>query len=152
MPKINDITTDLTAPPSYMGVNFIRSAKENSVIYKDSFKPIQMDFYQEVKPAFFTRTKLEVYDAVSQLVAQRGWSVVVAHGQVGVLEATARTPIFGFRDDVIIRLTEEDDGITRVDMRSSSRIGRGDFGLNAERIISFMDDLENTLDEPLATE
>jgi uncharacterized protein (DUF1499 family) len=62
----------------------------------------------------------------------------------GRIEATEKLPWFGFKDDVIHRFTETDEG-TRVDMRSKSRIGRGDIGVNADRIDNFLRDLSRAI-------
>src|SRR5262249_21289949 len=62
----------------------------------------------------------------------------------GRIEAVARTPIMGFRDDVVIRVRAEPDG-TRIDARSSSRYGAFDFGTNAARVGGLMNDIEDTL-------
>ena len=60
----------------------------------------------------------------------------------GVIEAVARTPIMGFRDDVVIRVRRDGDG-ARVDVRSASRYGRHDFGTNAARIRSLLEDIDD---------
>jgi len=49
----------------------------------------------------------------------------------------ARTPIMGFRDDVVVRIRPEPDG-ARIDARSSSRYGSFDFGTNAARLRSLL--------------
>ncbi|MBC7505868.1 MAG: DUF1499 domain-containing protein, partial [Sandarakinorhabdus sp.] len=59
----------------------------------------------------------------------------------GRIEATATVPWWGFKDDVVIRLTPAGTG-TRVDMRSKSRVGKGDLGVNAKRINDFLDALK----------
>ncbi len=51
-------------------------------------------------------------------------------------EATARTPVFYFADDVVVVVTSREGG-SRVDMRSVSRVGRSDQGVNAARIRAF---------------
>ncbi len=61
-----------------------------------------------------------------------------------VIEATARTPIMGFRDDVVIRISPNSDG-ARVDMRSASRYGLYDFGANAARVRSLLEDLDDAV-------
>ncbi|MBD5771841.1 DUF1499 domain-containing protein [Marinomonas colpomeniae] len=145
LPKINDITTDTYTPPAYMNVSFIRKSNENDVGYNRDFIPIQQKYYGDIKPFYTTEKKTVVYAAVTKIVEDRNWEVVADYTQVGVIEATARTPIFGFRDDVIIRVTKLEGDNVRVDMRSSSRTGNGDYGLNAERVSSFMKDLSKTL-------
>lgn len=145
LPEINDITTDTSSPPSYMNVSFIRKSKENDVSYNKDFVAIQRDHYPEIQPLYTKLDKESVYQAISELVEQRGWEVVANYAQVGVLEATARTPVFGFRDDVVIRVMQVEGDQARVDMRSSSRTGGGDFGVNADRIRLFMKDLSEAL-------
>lgn len=145
LPQISDITTDTVAPPTFVNVNFIRKSKENDVIYNDDWAPIQQKYYPDVTPLFASRDKAELYSIVVSQVRERGWEMVATYPDAGIIEATARTPVFGFRDDVIIRLTQVELGRIRVDMRSCSRVGRGDFGVNAERITSFMTDLSDLL-------
>ena len=65
-----------------------------------------------------------------------GWEIVASNAAIGVIEATATTTLFGFKDDVIIRLTAANGG-TRVDMRSASRAGVSDLGANAARIEAY---------------
>jgi uncharacterized protein (DUF1499 family) len=145
LPKINDITTDTEMPPAFLNVNFVRKSNENGLIYNYDFAAIQHEYYEDVKPVFTKLNKDEVYEAVSTLVDKRDWEVVAKYSQAGILEATARTPIFGFRDDVVIRVMKVDDHTVRIDMRSCSRTGSGDYGLNAERVEDFMTDLSKLL-------
>jgi uncharacterized protein (DUF1499 family) len=63
---------------------------------------------------------------------------------VGRIEATAITPWIRFEDDVVIRLVES-GSVIRVDMRSKSRLGRGDMGVNAKRIRTFFDQLKSEI-------
>jgi len=60
------------------------------------------------------------------------------------IEARAATPIFGFLDDVVVRLRATEEG-TQVDMRSASRTGEHDLGHNARRIGSFFSALDARL-------
>ena len=52
------------------------------------------------------------------------------------IEAVATTFWFGFKDDVVVRITAEGAG-SRVDVRSKSRVGRSDLGTNAQRIRAY---------------
>lgn len=69
------------------------------------------------------------------------WEVLSADPAEGQLEAIARSHLFGFEDEVAIRVTETDVG-TRLDMRSRSRLGQIDRGANAQRIEAFFTDLK----------
>jgi uncharacterized protein (DUF1499 family) len=64
--------------------------------------------------------------------------MVAADSAAGRIEATATTPWFGFKDDVVIRV-EPAEGGSRVDVRSVSRVGGSDVGANAARIRAYLD-------------
>ena len=66
-----------------------------------------------------------------------GWKIVAAAPGQGRLEATATTRWFGFKDDVVVRVTPASGG-SRVDIRSVSRVGKSDLGVNARRIRAFL--------------
>jgi Protein of unknown function (DUF1499) len=65
--------------------------------------------------------------------------------RMGRIEAVARTPIMGFREDVSIRVTPDGEG-SRVDIRSSSRYFESDLGSNAARITGLIEDINNAVD------
>ena len=78
------------------------------------------------------------YDAAVAVITKRKWRIVDARApqpdrRDGRIEAVARTPILGFRDDVVVRVRPDPDG-ARIDIRSTSRYGRHDFGTNAARV------------------
>ncbi|MGH7421143.1 MAG: DUF1499 domain-containing protein, partial [Candidatus Rokuibacteriota bacterium] len=73
-----------------------------------------------------------------------GWEIVAVAPAEGRLEATDRTPWFGFRDDVVVRVRPDGAG-SRVDVRSVSRVGRSDLGTNARRIRGFLEALRAQL-------
>ena len=70
-----------------------------------------------------------------------GWDIVAADADNFRFEATARTSVFYFADDIVVVVTPEDDG-SRIDMRSVSRVGRSDQGVNAARIRAFQQQFE----------
>ena len=71
-----------------------------------------------------------------------GWEIVAAVPAEGRIEATDTTLLFGFKDDVVIRVTGDGPG-SRVDVRSASRVGRSDFGTNARRVRAYLDRLQS---------
>ena len=79
----------------------------------------------------------EVFDMVSEAVKRLGWTVGLSEPPgddgVGRIEATDRTLIMGFTDDVLVRVTG-DDAHALIDVRSVSRYGLHDLGANAKRI------------------
>jgi len=66
-----------------------------------------------------------------------GWKIVDAEKGEGRIEATDRTFWFGFTDDIVIRIIPNGAG-SRIDVRSASRVGKSDLGVNAKRIRAFM--------------
>ena len=81
-----------------------------------------------------------VLTTAEALARRLGWEIVAVVPAEGRLEATATTPWFGFKDDVVVRVTPAATG-SRVDMRSKSRVGRSDLGVNAKRIRAFLAEL-----------
>ena len=69
----------------------------------------------------------------------------------GIIEAVARTPILGFRDDVVVRVRPTADG-ARIDVRSASRYGRNDLGTNAARVRNLLDDIDDGSGDAAAAE
>lgn len=142
VPRINDITTDTDDPPAFVAVIPLRKDAPNPVTYGgEAVAREQQAAYADIKPL---RLKLPPGPAFERaLVAARdmGWTIVAAEPGVGRIEATDQTRWFGFKDDVVIRVTEADGG-SRVDVRSKSRIGRNDFGTNAKRVRAYIRKLE----------
>lgn len=144
LPKINDITTDTQTPPAFITMSSFRHADDNDISYPKEFAEIQKEFYPQIKPLLSDKSSSLVFRQVVDLIRQQGWQVVSLYPTAGVIEATATTPVFWFMDDVVVRVRSI-EGQTRVDMRSSSRIGSHDFGKNAYRVENFMEDLSLSL-------
>jgi len=77
------------------------------------------------------------------LARDRGWVVANVDARAGIVEATATTLFFRFKDDVVVRVRPDParPGGSVVDMRSISRVGGSDVGVNAARIRAFLADL-----------
>lgn len=75
------------------------------------------------------------------LAGARGWTVALADSAAGRVEATATSRFFRFKDDIVVRVRPAPGGGSLVDMRSVSRVGQSDLGVNAERVRAFMADL-----------
>jgi uncharacterized protein (DUF1499 family) len=73
-----------------------------------------------------------------------GLEIVDANPSEGRIEAVDTSLLYGFKDDVVVRIQDAGDS-TRVDVRSMSRVGRSDLGMNAKRIRTFMARLRASL-------
>ncbi len=90
----------------------------------------------------------DVYSAVRETVKALNWKVIDEQSpevaKNGYIEAVDRTWIFGFTDDVAIRVTGSAKA-ARIDIRSSSRFGQHDLGRNAKRIRLFLSEVKERL-------
>jgi len=149
LPWIHDITTDPIDPPRYEALARLRPRDANPVLYAGLYAAEQQrTAYPDIGPLGTNATAQAAYDAALTVVNKRRWRVVDARAPAGRreghIEAVARTPIMGFRDDVVIRVRGEPDG-ARIDARSSSRYGSFDFGTNASRIRGLINDVEDAI-------
>src|SRR5215470_12150841 len=131
LPWIYDITTDPIDPPRYEALARLRPRDANPVLYAGLYAAEQQrTAYPDIGPLATNASVQAAYDAVLAVVTRRRWLVIARSPpqggrREGRIEAVARTPIMGFRDDVVIRVRAEPDG-ARIDARSSSRFGSTD--------------------------
>ena len=156
LPHIYDITTDPIDPPRFDALSRLRTGDgTNTAIYAGLHSAEQQrKAYPDIEPVELEITPERAFDITLRLANKRKWLVIDERPpqpprRIGVIEAVARTPIMGFREDVSIRIQPEADG-SRVDIRSSSRYFDSDLGSNAARISKLIDDL-NTAAEADAT-
>jgi uncharacterized protein (DUF1499 family) len=160
LPWIYDITTDPLDPPRYEVLARVRPRDANPVIYAGlSAAEEQRNAYPEIEPLEEDVTPMAAFTAALAVINKRRWLIVNQRPpqlprREGHIEAVARTPIMGFRDDVVVRVRPNEDG-ARIDLRSSSRYGSFDFGTNAARIRTLMDDIDDAIgaqkpDQPTA--
>jgi uncharacterized protein (DUF1499 family) len=154
LPAIYDVTTDPIDPPRFEAIARLRPRDANPVAYAGLHVAEQQRMaYSDIEPDLTTATPQEAYDAVLKVVGKRKWHVVDARPpqatapRDGLVEAIARTPILGFRDDVVVRVRATQEG-ARIDVRSASRYGRHDLGANAARVRSLVEDIDDVLAAP----
>jgi uncharacterized protein (DUF1499 family) len=138
VPPIHNISTDIVNPPKFAKIAEIRAAEDNPLAYDiDLLAKVQQDAYPGVK-TILSQMNTEEAIARSAAIAQKlGWELVSQDVQSGVLEATETTMLWGFKDDVVIRITAQAEGVA-IDLRSVSRVGQSDLGANARRIEAFI--------------
>ena len=155
LPPIHDITTDPIDPPRFEALARLRSGEgANSAVYAGLYSAEQQRLaYPDIDTVELEVPPQRAYDVTLALVAKRKWLVIDERPpqpprRIGRIEAVARTPIMGFREDVSIRVTPDGDD-SRVDIRSSSRYFESDLGSNAARVSKLIDDI-NTAAEAAA--
>jgi len=144
VPRIHDITTDTATPPQFEAIVAVRDAvKANSLEISSEVLEQQKQGYPDIGPVTLAVPSAQAFDRALALARARGWEVVAADASAGRIEATDTTRWFGFKDDIVIRIAPQGD-VSRVDLRSVSRVGRSDAGTNARRIREFVADLQNS--------
>ncbi len=133
-PPINDISTDTEDPPVFW---FTVTPSD----YPAQNAEPQRAAYANVRPLELPVSADEAFTAALDLVEERGWEMLSADPAESQIEAIATSRLFGFEDEVAIRVTGTDTG-ARIDMRSRSRLGQIDRGTNARRIETYLADLE----------
>lgn len=148
-PPIHDVTTDTEDPPVFVAVLAQREGAPNPAAYEgDSIAALQREAYPDVGPVMMAMRPDSAFTLALRAARDMGWALVDQDRAQGRIEATATTPFFGFRDDVVIRVSSA-SGIARVDVRSVSRVGRGDVGANANRIRAYVRRLRAYDDNPV---
>ena len=163
LPAIHDISTDTRRPPALTAALTLRDAGDHDTEYAgETLAQQQQATWPEIKPLIIQAPIARVHTQVKVLIARRGWTITANSNTQ--LEAVARSTLFGFSDDIAIRLTpveptdigpvattglnhlnkdqQQTTMATRVDMRSASRVGKSDLGANAERVRAFLTELE----------
>jgi uncharacterized protein (DUF1499 family) len=133
-PPINDISTDVEDPPVFW---FTVTPTD----YPAANAELQRAAYPKVQPVELPLSFDEAFAVALALIEDRGWEVLSADPAESQIEAIAKSRLFGFEDEVAVRVVETDSG-ARIDMRSRSRLGKIDRGANARRIEAYLADLE----------
>jgi uncharacterized protein (DUF1499 family) len=155
LPAIHDITTDPIDPPRFEALARLRTGEgTNPAVYAGLYSAEQQRIaYPDIETVELEMPVQRAYEVTLAIVHKRKWTVIDERApqlprRIGRIEAVARTPIMGFREDVSIRITADGDD-SRVDIRSSSRYFEGDLGSNAARVTKLIEDI-NTAAEAAA--
>lgn len=142
VPPINDITTDTANPPAFEAITAdMRGPGTAPLAYDPGFAAQQAKGYPSLAGIVLPVAPAAAFDKALAAAKAQGWEIIASDAASGRIEATATVPWWGFKDDVVVRLTPEGSG-TRVDVRSKSRVGKGDVGVNAQRISDYLDKLK----------
>jgi len=152
-PPIHEITTDFDNPPSFIDLLPLR--EEDNAANPPEYKQIiegfglkidviakQQEHYPEISPLIINKANYEdIFEHAINSAKELGWTLVSQNPKLGRIEAYDKTLWFGFTDDISIRITEIPMAY-KIDLRSKSRVGFGDFGINAERINFFIEKMK----------
>jgi uncharacterized protein (DUF1499 family) len=141
-PPIHDISTDTENPPEFVAIAPLRKDAPNPVEYAgEETAEAQNSFYTDLAPLEVSLSYDAAYDQALETARAMPWRLVGENRQEGRIEAYEKLPWFGFIDDVVIRVDTTESGSV-IDVRSKSRIGRGDLGVNAKRIKAYFEEYQ----------
>lgn len=135
---LNDISTDTTNPPLFEAVIPLRPEKSNTLNYPGESAALrQKELFPDIAPIESSFSTEKAFYRALEVAQKMNWEIVYQDQEKGIIEAVSSTIIFSFEDDVVIRIQQVESG-SIIDIRSHSRIGRGDRGKNAQRVREFI--------------
>jgi uncharacterized protein (DUF1499 family) len=140
----NDITTDTGNPPTYSAEVLAARKAEDSipVVYDPKAAALQQQAYPDIAAVILPLAPSDAFTkALAAAKSMNGWKIVSSDPAAGHIDASQSSFWMGFVDDVAIRVTADGSG-SRVDIRSHSRHGRNDFGVNAARVRGYISALK----------
>lgn len=156
VPAIHDVSTDLADPPTFQTLQLRADNLDNvpgaddedmkGLTPQQRWAVVHQKAYGDIRSVRINEPVPVVVAKAERLAEARGWDVAVALPEEGRLEATEVSAFFRFKDDMVLRVRPSDTGEgSIVDMRSVSRVGTSDLGVNAKRVRSFLGDLTGTV-------
>ena len=149
-PRLTDISTDLDDPPAFALALSVRPADAAPLDPPDDEEAdLQRQAYPDILPRHYPVGTARVFEDALAIVQKSGWTMLGSQrpeepDNVGRIEAVATTMLFGFAQDIVIRIVPDGEGAL-VDMRSAARNGAHDLGANAARIRGFFAALDASL-------
>lgn len=143
VPPIHDITTDTRNPPAFEVLLEERRKSPNGAAYGSEamsareLARAQREAYPHLEPIDSPLTIAAAVARAEAILKDMGLDIAGVYPETGRIEATATSLWFGFKDDLVVRVAARGRG-SRIDLRSMSRVGRSDLGMNAKRIADFI--------------
>jgi uncharacterized protein (DUF1499 family) len=140
-PPINDITTDFDNPPEFVNAQKLQHEPNRDMKYdKAKYADRQQAGYGPIGPIKEHLSPADAFARVTEVAkGSPTWTITYSDPATNTLEVVATSKLFHFNDDVVIQVRPSPDGVSLIEMRSKSRDGIGDFGVNARRIRHFFD-------------
>ena len=139
VPVIHDISTDTEDPPRFEAILALRKNALNPPDYGGpEIAAQQKAAFPEIQTLRSDLAPRDAFDQALSASRRLGWALISQDPAAGRIEAVDTTFWFGFKDDVVIRVRPAAKG-SLIDLRSVSRVGKGDAGTNARRIRRFLD-------------
>lgn len=152
LPAIHDVSTDLADPPSFAALQLradndvaipgTDDADMRGLTPRQRWARLHQSAYGDIRSLRVAATVPQTVDRLAAVIRDRGWDIAAIDPARGRIEATDTSAFFRFKDDVVLRVRPAEGGAASiVDMRSVSRVGQHDFGVNANRVRAFLADV-----------
>jgi len=144
LPRMHDVTTDTDNPPAFSAaVLAARTAEPGAApgTYEGpEVAKLQKQGYPDIAPILTALPAAAAFERALDTAKALGWTIVDETLADGMIDAAQTSTWFHFTDDIAIRVAARTDGQpgSRIDIRSMSRQGRHDFGVNAKRVRGFI--------------
>jgi hypothetical protein len=152
VPAIHDVSTNLDDVPQFARLTVRADNLENipdegkaelkALPPEARWKAVHRAHYGDLRTVRVAAPPAETVRRAAALARERGWNVAAVDEKAGTVEATETSLFFRFKDDVAVRVRPAPGGGSLVDMRSVSRVGTSDVGVNAKRVRAFLADLQ----------
>ena len=151
VPAIHDVSTNLDEVPQFSRLQ-VRADNLEKVPDLDKpeykamepearWKAVHRSAYGDIRTIHLPTNVADSIRRAEALARDRGWEIARSDPEAGILEATETSFFFRFKDDVVVRAKPASAVGSLVDMRSVSRVGVSDVGVNAKRVRAFLADL-----------
>ena len=153
-PPINDVQTDWSRPVAFTETTLRERANVDAIRVRDDalvpegqgkwsgmrYAEAQAAVYNDLQPLMVKQSVAEAAAVAVQAAERMGWLVTVNNPRGGIVEAVYHSPWYDLAGDVAIRMVREGD-VTRIDVRSTSRLAGHDMGENAGQAKQIIDDM-----------
>ncbi len=151
LPALTDVDTSPRAQTTFRRLASLRPTDANRLEKPDEETIERQEVaYPDIRTMELERSATEVFDLVLEAVRRLDWNIEMSEAPrdapAGRIEATDRTMIMGFTDDVVVTVTG-DDTHALVNVRSVSRYGLHDLGANATRIRTLFAEVKTALEK-----
>lgn len=168
VPLIYDVTTDTADPPTFSqamqskrsvyGANALNPFdvplgqfdkwKGNAAVADKTAAELIRQGYPQLKPLLTQAEPARALAAARQAMETRGFHDIQVDEKAGRVEGTDEVFWYSFLDDVVVRVRPGADGGSVIDVRSTSRVGTSDLGVNARRAGDVLQGIEDILADP----
>lgn len=98
-----------------------------------------------IKSVLFELNTDELFQITKRIINDMGVHYIRPDSEKGTIHAVFRIPILGFKDDVKIAVEQDSAGFSTLHLRSASRVGYSDLGVNRRRVNRILKNIKKKL-------